>query len=92
MHINMTRDPHVALAPVAASAVPTFRRRARFAPLALLLLLAPSASQTQPRRSCPRFARVPGYGACVNIGGPNCGFCTYRCNDDTVVRWNVCGT
>ena len=92
MHINMRRDPHVAPARAPASAASAFRRRVRFAPLALLLLLAPSASQTQSRRSCPRFARVPGYGACVNIGGPNCGFCTYRCNDDTVVRWNVCGT
>ena len=61
------------------------------APGAVLLLLAPTASQTQARRRCPQFARVPGYGACTNIGGANCGFCTYRCNDDTVVRWNVCG-
>lgn len=60
-------------------------------PLAFLLLLAPAASQSQVRRDCPRFARVPGYGACTNIGGNSCGFCTYRCNDDTVVRWNVCG-
>ncbi len=66
------------------------RRRVRFWPLALLLLV-PTASQTQARRTCPRFARVPGYGACTNTGGSNCGFCTYRCNDDTVVRWNVCG-
>lgn len=60
-------------------------------PLAFLLLLVPTASETQARRRCPQFARVPGYGACSNIGGSSCGFCTYRCNDDTVVRWNVCG-
>ena len=60
-------------------------------PLAFLLLLAPVASQSQARRRCPQFARVPGYGACTNISGSSCGFCTYRCNDDTVVRWNVCG-
>ena len=53
-------------------------------PLAFLFLLAPVASASQGRRSCPQFARVPGYGACSNIGGSNCGFCTYRCNDDTV--------
>jgi hypothetical protein len=47
-------------------------------------------SQAKSRR-CPQFARVPGYGACTNIAGNSCGFCTYRCNDDTVVRWNVCG-
>jgi len=47
-------------------------------------------SQAQQRR-CPQFARVPGYGACTNIAGNKCGFCTYRCNDETVVRWNVCG-
>lgn len=55
---------------------------------------SPMASQSgvQPQlRRCPQFARVPGYGACTNIAGKNCGFCTYRCNDDTVVRWNVCG-
>lgn len=57
----------------------------------LMLLLAPLASSAQVRRACPQFARVPGYGACTNIGGRDCGFCTYRCNDDTVVRWNVCG-
>lgn len=66
------------------------RRRARLVPWAILLLLAPTASQTQTSKSCPRYARVPGYGACTNVGGANCGFCTYRCNDDTVVRWNVC--
>jgi len=62
-------------------------------PLAFLLLLAPvaSSSQSPVRRGCPQFARVPGYGACANTGGSSCGFCTYRCNDDTVVRWNVCG-
>jgi len=62
----------------------------RFALAALILTLVPTASQTQANRSCPRFARVPGYGACTNIGGSSCGFCAYRCNDDTVVRWNVC--
>lgn len=62
----------------------------RFALAALILALVPTASQTQANRSCPRFARVPGYGACTNIGGSSCGFCAYRCNDDTVVRWNVC--
>lgn len=67
------------------------RRRFPLAPLAFLLLLVPTVSETQARRKCPRYARVPGYGACSNIGGSNCGFCTYRCNDDTVVRWNVCG-
>jgi hypothetical protein len=50
-----------------------------------------SSSQSPVRRGCPQFARVPGYGACTNTGGSSCGFCTYRCNDDTVVRWNVCG-
>jgi hypothetical protein len=74
-----------------AAAPTTVRRRFSLAPLTALLLLLPTASQTQPRRRCPQFARVPGYGACTNIGGANCGFCTYRCNDDTVVRWNVCG-
>lgn len=54
------------------------------------MLLAPTATHTQTR-SCPRLARVPGYGSCANIGGNTCGFCTYRCNDDTVVSWNVCG-
>lgn len=65
----------------------------RITPLLALLLFAPGALETQQgakRRGCPQFARVPGYGACTNIGGSNCGFCTYRCNDDTVVRWNVC--
>lgn len=69
----------------------SLRRRVDAAPLAALLLLVPSALNSQPRKACPRYARVPGYGACTNIGGANCGFCTYRCNDDTVVRWNVCG-
>lgn len=67
------------------------KRYLRLSPLSLLLLLVPAAVETQARRSCPRYARVPGYGACTNISGNNCGFCTYRCNDDTVVRWNVCG-
>ncbi|MEO7521360.1 MAG: hypothetical protein ABIW79_06040 [Gemmatimonas sp.] len=58
--------------------------------LPALMLLVPAATQTQPK-GCPRLARVPGYGACSNIGGRTCGFCTYRCNDDTVVSWNVCG-
>jgi len=66
----------------------------RTAPLMALLLFAPGALETQQqaakRRACPQFARVPGYGACTNIGGSTCGFCTYRCNDETVVRWNVC--
>lgn len=75
--------------PVAASA-PRLRRLVQ--PLALLALLMPVALGTQPRKRCPQFARVPGYGACTNISGPDCGFCTYRCNDDTVVRWNVCGS
>ena len=69
----------------------TLRRRTWLTPLALVLLLAPAASSTQPRRGCPRLARVPGYGACTNIAGASCLFCAYRCNDDTVVRWNVCG-
>lgn len=74
--------------------IPPFRaafgsRRVRLAALAALALLAPSVSGTQSR-GCPRFARVPGYGACTNIGGTNCLFCAYRCNDDTVVHWNVC--
>jgi hypothetical protein len=63
---------------------------ARWSAFALMLLLVPSASDSQARRTCPRYARVPGYGACTNIGGIDCGFCTYKCNDDTVVRWNVC--
>jgi hypothetical protein len=66
------------------------RHRVRIACAAILLALVPAASQTQTNGSCPRFARVPGYGACNNIGGSSCGFCTYRCNDETVVRWNVC--
>jgi len=64
-------------------------RPVRRAVLAALMLSVPTTTQTQSR-GCPRFARVPGYGACANTGGSNCGFCTYRCNDDTVVRWNVC--
>ena len=68
-------------------------RRLGRALLPVSMLLVASAAQTQPQtKGCPRFARVPGYGACTNTGGSNCGFCTYRCNDDTVVRWNVCGT
>lgn len=63
--------------------------RARLAALFAVALLVPALSRTQTR-GCPRFARVPGYGACVNTSGNSCGFCTYRCNDDTVVRWNVC--
>lgn len=60
--------------------------------LPAFVLLVPTATQTQQQtKGCPRFARVPGYGACTNTGGSSCGFCTYRCNDDTVVRWNVCG-
>lgn len=66
---------------------PSRRRRPA---LAWLLLLLPATATTQSRAGCPRFARVPGYGACTNMGGASCGFCTYRCNDDTVVRWNVC--
>lgn len=68
--------------------------RVRRAVLSAVMLLVPAATQTQTQtqtRGCPRFARVPGYGACSNIGGKSCGLCTYRCNDDTVVRWNVCG-
>ncbi|WP_353267001.1 hypothetical protein [Gemmatimonas sp.] len=64
-------------------------RRVRLVVLFALGLIVPTLSGSQSRR-CPRYARVPGYGACSNIGGSNCGFCTYRCNDDTVVRWNVC--
>jgi hypothetical protein len=77
-------------APVAAPRAARFFRRIWYAPLALLLL-APTTSKTQTPKGCPRMARVPGYGACTNIAGANCGFCAYRCNDDTVVRWNVCG-
>ena len=73
------------LAPLALFA----SRRVRRLLLPALLLLVPAATQTQTK-GCPRFARVPGYGACTNTGGRTCGFCTYRCNDDTVVRWNVC--
>ena len=65
-------------------------RRIRLAAaLPALMLLVPAATQTQPK-GCPRFARVPGYGACSNTAGSTCSFCTYRCNDDTVVSWNVC--
>ena len=64
--------------------------RLRLAALALLATLLPTTSSTQPGNSCPRFARVPGYGACTNFAGSSCGFCAYRCNDETVVRWNVC--
>jgi len=77
----------------AASTTPVSRRlhiTAFALPLLLLLMLVPTASETQATRSCPRLARVPGYGACTNIGGSSCGFCAYRCNDETVVRWNVC--
>jgi len=66
------------------------RRRLRLAFLALIVLLVPTSSRTQSRGYCPRFARVPGYGACANFAGSSCGFCAYRCNDETVVRWNVC--
>jgi len=65
-------------------------RHARLAAIAVLAMLVPSASGTQSRGYCPRMARVPGYGACTNYAGANCGYCAYRCNDDTVVRWNVC--
>jgi hypothetical protein len=69
-------------------------RRVRYAALSVLTLLVSASSHVQSQdktRRCPQFARVPGYGACTNIAGNNCGFCTYRCNDETVVRWNVCG-
>jgi hypothetical protein len=85
-HTPLTGDEQLAASRPAPS-----RRRFPFGPLVLLLLLVPSASHTQARRRCPQYARVPGYGACINIAGNDCGFCTYRCNDDTVVRWNVCG-
>lgn len=64
-------------------------RRVRRVVLPALMLFVPAATQSQDK-GCPRAARVPGYGACTNTGGKSCGFCTYRCNDDTVVRWNVC--
>ena len=64
-------------------------RYTRRALLPALMLFVPVTTQTQAR-GCPRMARVPGYGACVNTGGSSCGFCTYRCNDETTVRWNVC--
>lgn len=83
MHTDTLSSP-------AASAPKARTLRFRSLPFAILLTLIPAASQTQANRSCPRFARVPGYGACNNIGGSSCGFCTYRCNDETVVRWNVC--
>jgi hypothetical protein len=63
----------------------------RLAVMAVLGMLVPTTSNSQVRKGCPRFARVPGYGACSNIAGSSCGFCAYRCNDETVVRWNVCG-
>ncbi len=63
--------------------------RVRLTAALAVALFAPASSQSQIR-GCPRFARVPGYGACTNISGNTCGFCTYRCNDETVVRWNVC--
>ncbi|MES2521580.1 MAG: hypothetical protein V4617_02695 [Gemmatimonadota bacterium] len=63
----------------------------RLAVLPTLMLFVPAATQSQPK-GCPGLARVPGYGACANISGSTCGFCTYRCNDETVVSWNVCGT
>jgi hypothetical protein len=66
------------------------RGRLRLTSLAMLILLFPTSSRTQQRGYCPRFARVPGYGACTNFAGTSCGYCAYRCNDDTVVRWNVC--
>jgi len=68
--------------------------RVRYAALSVLTLLVSASSHVQSQaksRRCPQFARVPGYGACTNIAGNSCGFCTYRCNDETVVRWNVCG-
>ena len=71
---------------------PVMRQPARLAAYLLFALVVPSLLGSQQRRRCPQFARVPGYGACTNISGPDCGFCTYRCNDDTVVRWNVCGS
>jgi hypothetical protein len=83
MHTNPTADS----APRAA-----VRRPGRLAAYTLLALVVPSLLGSQSRKRCPQFARVPGYGACTNISGPDCGFCTYRCNDDTVVRWNVCGS
>jgi len=83
MHTNPTADG----APRAA-----VRRPGCLAAYTLLALVVPSLLGSQPRKRCPQFARVPGYGACTNISGPDCGFCTYRCNDDTVVRWNVCGS
>ena len=64
-------------------------RHVRLAVLPTLMLFVPAVTQTQTK-GCPRFARVPGYGACANTAGRTCGFCTYRCNDDTVVSWNVC--
>ena len=65
-------------------------RYIRRALLAATMLFVPTITHTQSK-GCPRFARVPGYGACTNTVGRTCGFCTYRCNDDTVVHWNVCG-
>jgi len=83
MHTNPTAD---------SAARAAVRRPGRLAAYTLLALVVPSLLGSQPRKRCPQFARVPGYGACTNISGPDCGFCTYRCNDDTVVRWNVCGS
>ena len=45
--------------------------------LSALMLLTPVSTQTQTK-TCPRLARVPGYGACSNIGGRNCGFVSYE--------------
>jgi hypothetical protein len=83
MHTTLSADGATSAAP---------RKPARFATYTLLALVVPSLLGLQPRKRCPQFARVPGYGACINVSGPDCGFCTYRCNDDTVVRWNVCGS
>ena len=52
------------------------RRPARLAAYSLFALVIPSLLGSQSRRRCPQFARVPGYGACTNISGPDCGFCT----------------
>jgi hypothetical protein len=68
----------------------TMRRRVALTVLTLATALVSTSSKSQSRGDCPRFARVPGYGPCVNFAGNSCGFCAYRCNDETVVRWNVC--
>lgn len=83
--------PYLSAMTTQLSSVPA-RRRHRFtlAALTAFVLLVPTSSKSQPRDACPRFARVPGYGACTNFAGTGCGFCAYRCNDETVVRWNVC--